>query len=60
VFFVTHDIEEAVLLGEEIYVLTDRPATIKGKVINTQPHRERQLQNDNMRSLQEEVLKLLQ
>ncbi len=32
---VTHDIEEAAFLGQEIIVLTERPARIKGKVENS-------------------------
>ncbi len=31
---VTHDIEEAVFLGERILVLTDRPATLKAEIAN--------------------------
>jgi len=33
VFFITHDIEEAIFLSDKIYVLTDRPAKVKEKVV---------------------------
>ena len=32
VIFVTHDIEEAVFLSSKIYVLTQRPGTVKAEV----------------------------
>jgi ABC-type nitrate/sulfonate/bicarbonate transport system ATPase subunit len=33
IIFITHDIEEAVFLSHRIYVLSDRPATIKEEII---------------------------
>jgi NitT/TauT family transport system ATP-binding protein len=38
VVFVTHDIEEALLLGERIYVCTSRPATILAELDVPFPH----------------------
>jgi ABC-type nitrate/sulfonate/bicarbonate transport system ATPase subunit len=32
VLFITHDIEEAILLGDHVYVMTARPGTIKEKI----------------------------
>ena len=32
VLFITHDIEEALLLSDRIYILSQRPATIKGEM----------------------------
>lgn len=29
VFFITHDLEEAIFLGSKVYIMTTRPATIK-------------------------------
>lgn len=33
ILFITHDIEEAILLSDRIYVLSDRPAVIKDEII---------------------------
>jgi len=33
IIFITHDIEEAVFLSDRIYVLSDKPATIKKEII---------------------------
>jgi len=32
ILFITHDIEEAILLSDRIYVLSDRPATVKDEI----------------------------
>ncbi len=59
VFFVTHDIQEALLIGEEIYVLTDRPAMVKGKVSNHIPHLERTKENTALHNIERELYQLL-
>ncbi len=33
ILFITHDIEEAILLSDRIYIITDRPASIKEEII---------------------------
>lgn len=33
ILFITHDIEEAILLSDRIYVLSDKPATIKEEIV---------------------------
>lgn len=33
IIFITHDIEEAVLLSNRIYVLSDKPATVKAEIL---------------------------
>ncbi len=33
IFFITHDLEEAIFLGSKVYIMTTRPATIK-KILN--------------------------
>ncbi|MGN0183758.1 MAG: ABC transporter ATP-binding protein [Aristaeellaceae bacterium] len=38
VIFITHNIEEAVYLGERILVLTNKPTKIKEEIINDLPH----------------------
>jgi NitT/TauT family transport system ATP-binding protein len=57
--FVTHDIDEAVLLGEEIYVLTEPPTKVKGIVSNRIPHQQRHLQNADMLAIEEQIYELL-
>lgn len=57
--FVTHDIDEALLLGQKIYVLTERPGAVKGIITNNIPHKERNLQNENLRLIEHEIHHLL-
>jgi NitT/TauT family transport system ATP-binding protein len=59
VFFVTHDINEALFLGEEIYVLTDRPACVKGKISNPVPHQKRDLTNESTRNIEKQLYTLI-
>jgi len=60
VFFVTHDIQEALLIGEEIYVLTDRPAHVKGKVSNHIPHAQRKdIDSPALHQIEQEIYKLV-
>lgn len=33
IIFITHDVEEAILLSDRIYVLSDRPAVVKNEII---------------------------
>ena len=37
VFFITHDLEEAIFLGSKVYIMTTRPATIKRSSTWTSP-----------------------
>ena len=57
--FVTHDIDVALLLGEEIYVLTARPSSVKGIISNQIPHEARNLHNENIRQIEQDIYKLL-
>ncbi len=60
VFFVTHDIQEAVLIGHAVYVLTDRPASVKGKVINPVLHEHRDDLNDSaLQQIEQEIFRLI-
>jgi ABC-type nitrate/sulfonate/bicarbonate transport system ATPase subunit len=61
VLFITHDIEEAILLSDRIYVLTSRPAAIKLQVSVDLPHpRTRDLLvNDNFITIKKILLKEL-
>jgi NitT/TauT family transport system ATP-binding protein len=58
-FFVTHDIDEALRLGEKIYVLTERPGEVKGIVSIDIPHEERNLHNENIRQIEQVIYKLV-
>lgn len=58
-FFVTHDIDEALLLGEEIYVLNERPGSVKGVISNNIPLKERNLNGEDIRQIEKEIYKLL-
>lgn len=58
VFFITHDLEEAIFLGTKVYVMTTRPGQIK-KVINVdipRPRDFRVLSSEIYRDLKEEVI----
>lgn len=57
--FVTHDISEAILLGDEINVLSESPAGIKKKLENTVPRSERKLGHEDLLFLEKELYKLL-
>jgi len=58
VFFITHDLEEAIFLGTKVYVMTTRPGTIK-KVIDVDLPRPRDykiLSSDRYLELKQEVI----
>lgn len=57
--FVTHDIHEAILLGDEIIVLTNTPVSVKKKFKNTTPLNERSLHNSEILSLERELYTLI-
>jgi NitT/TauT family transport system ATP-binding protein len=60
VFFVTHDIQEALLIGEEIYVLTDRPALVKGKISNPIPPAQRKnMDSPVLQRIEQEIYQLI-
>jgi len=59
VLFVTHDVQEAVLLGDAITVLSARPACIVGSLRNDVPHGERSLRDERLLALERELYSLL-
>jgi ABC-type nitrate/sulfonate/bicarbonate transport system, ATPase component len=59
VFFVTHDIDEALLLGEDIYVLKERPGAVKGIISNRIPHKERRLNSEALRQIEQQIYELV-
>jgi NitT/TauT family transport system ATP-binding protein len=62
VLFVTHDIDEALLLGDRLYVMTARPGRIKERLVVTLP-RPRPVEmtmSSEFLALKQRVLGLLQ
>lgn len=58
VIFITHNIEEAVYLGENILILTNKPTTIKTKIHNDLP-RPRDIASPEFVKLRNEVTELI-
>ena len=59
VLLITHDIEEALLLADKIYVLTARPATLKAEILVPLP-RPRNITDASLIRLKKELLASLQ
>ena len=59
VIFVTHDIEEAIYLGDEIFVLSGLPSKIKKKFTNDIPRKERSLKDKRNFEIESELYKLI-
>ena len=59
VLLITHDIEEALLLADKIYLLTARPATLKAEIPVSLP-RPREITDTALIHLKKELLALLQ
>jgi len=59
ILLVTHDVEEALLLSDRIYVLTARPATVKGE-INMDIARPRRVTDSSFVHLKGILLEMLQ
>ena len=59
VLLITHDVEEALLLADKIYILTARPATLKAEIPVPLP-RPRDITDTSLIRLKKELLTLLQ
>ncbi|HWR40857.1 MAG TPA: ABC transporter ATP-binding protein [Patescibacteria group bacterium] len=61
ILFVTHDVEEAVFIGDTIYVMTARPGRIKARIdVDLPPLRTYDLKlTDEFRRIKKEVLELI-
>lgn len=58
--FVTHDINEAIILGDEIYVLSkERPVRILEHITNSEPHAGRTPGSENSIEIEKKLLGLL-
>lgn len=61
VLFVTHDVEEAILLSDRVYVMTSRPGTIKSEIVIDLP-RPRSAETENLLrfvELRHQILELI-
>ncbi len=57
VIFVTHDIHSALMLGDEIYFLSQKPANIKEKIVNPTPQSQRDSHDKYISGLKEKLHK---
>ncbi len=55
VFFVTHDIHAAIILGDEILVLSEKPARIQKYIKNRAPLKQRNLRNPDILKIEREL-----
>lgn len=55
VFFVTHDIQAAIILGDEIFVLSDKPTKLSKHIKNSSPVTERNLRNPAILEIEKEL-----
>lgn len=59
ILFVTHEIDEALLLGDKIIVLSDRPTKIVTEFNISNPQRTRNLSDPNLMQTRTEIIKIL-
>ncbi len=59
VIFVTHDIDEALLLGKDIYVFSKAPVKINKKITIDIPFAERVLNSDKIHHIKNDILKIM-
>ena len=57
--FVTHTIQEALLLGDEIFVLSNRPAHVKHHITVDIPHQERTLEHPQIIQLENTLYNII-
>ncbi len=55
VFFVTHDIYAAMILGDDIFVLSEKPARIQKYIKNMAPFGERNLCNPDILEIEKQL-----
>jgi len=59
VVLVTHDIHDALILGDDIYVLTKKPTTVREKIVNSVTHKRRNLKEKQTLLLEERLYAML-
>ena len=56
VVLVTHDVQEALLLSDKIYILSDKPATVVTEIKNPMPFSLRTVKNSEFYKLEQEII----
>ena len=56
VLMVTHDVQEALLLSDKIYILSDKPTGILKEIHNPMPFDERSVQNEVFYRLEQKII----
>ncbi|MBP7174732.1 MAG: ABC transporter ATP-binding protein [Thermoclostridium sp.] len=56
VLMVTHDVQEALLLSDKIYILSDKPTAILKEIHNPMPFEERSVQNEVFFQLEQQII----
>lgn len=56
VLMVTHDVQEALLLSDKIYILSDKPTEILKVIENPMPFEERTINNEHFYKLEQEII----
>ncbi len=56
VLMVTHDVQEALLLSDKIYILSDKPTGIITEIKNTMPLHERTVKNKEFYRMEQEII----
>lgn len=62
ILFITHDIEEAILLSDRIYVISEKPAVIKGEIVVNLPKERKEdiILTQEFVDIKKEVFKLME
>jgi len=56
VIMVTHDVQEALLLADKLYILSDKPTRILKEIQNPMPFEERTVKNEHFYGLEREII----
>jgi NitT/TauT family transport system ATP-binding protein len=60
VVFVTHDVDEALILGEKIFIFSNPPVQLKENITNTLTYEEKSPENANFFNFKNQILNLLE
>lgn len=60
VVFVTHDVDEALILGEKIFIFSNPPVKLKENITNTLSYEEKTPENANFFNFKNQILNLLE